>query len=130
MLTANLWTEVGLANGGMGTVIAICYKSGQAQPNLPVSVKVQFDSYRGPTLPDGKVPIAPICHTWYTSGAQCPHLQLRLKFAWAVTIHKVQGLSLEIAVIDIGKFSCGLTFVACSHVRRLTDMFFNPSISF
>ena len=63
MLTANLWTEVGLANGAMGTVVAICYKSGQAPPNLPVSVMVRFDSYRGPTLPDGTVPIAPIRHT-------------------------------------------------------------------
>ena len=55
MLTANLWTEVGLANGAMGTVVAICYKSGQASPNLPVSVTVRFDSYRGPTFPDGTV---------------------------------------------------------------------------
>ena len=33
-------------------VIAICYKSGQAQPQHPVSVMVQFGCYRGPTLPD------------------------------------------------------------------------------
>ena len=45
MLTSNLWTEFGLVNGAMGTVIAICYKSGQAPPNLPVSVMVQFNSY-------------------------------------------------------------------------------------
>ena len=128
MLTANLWTEVGLANGAMGTVTSICYKSGQAPPQLPVSVMVRFDSYRGPTLPDGTVPIAPIRHTWYTSGAQCSRLQLPLKLAWAVTIHKTQGLTLDKVVIDIGKkeFSCGLTFVACSRVRRLTDMLFDP----
>ena len=45
MLTANFWTKVGLANGAKGTVIAICYKSGQAPHNLPFSVMVQFDSY-------------------------------------------------------------------------------------
>ena len=132
MLTANLWTEVGLANGAMGTVIAICYKSGQAPPQLPVSVMVQFDCYRGPTLPDGTVPIAPIRHTWFTSSGQCSRLQLPLKLAWAVTIHKAQGLTLDKVVIDVGKkeFSCGLTFVACSRVRRLTDMLFDPPFPF
>ena len=116
----------------MGTVVAICYKSGQAPPNLPVSVMVQFDSYRGPTLPDGTVPISPIRHTWFTSGAQCSRLQLPLKLAWAVTIHKVQGLTLDKVVIDVGKkeFSCGLTFVACSRVSRLTDMLFDPPFPF
>ena len=111
MLTANLWTEVGLANGAMGTVVAICYKSGQVPPQLPVSVMVQFDCYRGPTLPDGTVPIAPIHHTWFTAGGLCSRLQLPLKLAWAVTIHKAQGLTLDKVVIDIGKkeFSCGLT---------------------
>ena len=49
MLTANLWTKVGLANGAIGTVVAICYKSGQAPPQLPVCVMVRFDCYRGPT---------------------------------------------------------------------------------
>ena len=57
MLTSNLWTGVGQVNRAMGTVIAICYKSGQAPPNLPVSVRIRFDSYPGPTLPDGTVPL-------------------------------------------------------------------------
>ena len=71
MLTSNLWTGVRLVNGAMGTVIAICYKSGQAPPNLPVSVMVRFDSYQGPTLPDGTVPITPIRHTWSASSYNC-----------------------------------------------------------
>ena len=33
VLTSNLWTEFGLVNGAMATVIAICYKSGQVPPN-------------------------------------------------------------------------------------------------
>ena len=28
MLCANLWVEVGLVNGALGTVVAICYKEG------------------------------------------------------------------------------------------------------
>ena len=29
-------------------------------------------------------------------------------------------------VIGVGKFACGLTFVACSRVCKLTDLLFNP----
>ena len=50
MLTANLWVDVGLVNGAMGTVVAICYRTGQAPPNLPIAVTVHFDSYTDPTL--------------------------------------------------------------------------------
>ena len=32
MLTANLWVDVGLVNGAMGTVVAICYHNGEAPP--------------------------------------------------------------------------------------------------
>ena len=92
MLTSNFWTEFGLVNGAMGTVIAICYKSSQAPPNLPVSVMVQFDCYRGPTLHDGTVPIAPICHTWSASSAQCSCLQLPLFCCSIVYIHKLKLL--------------------------------------
>ena len=132
MLIANLWVDVGLVNGAMGTVSAICYDSGGAPPDLPVAVTVRFDTYHGPTLPDGTVPITPIRRTWSTSGSQCSRLQLPLKLAWAVTIHKSQGLTLDKAVVDVGKkeFSSGLTFVACSRVRQLDDLLFDPPFPF
>ena len=132
MLTSNLWTEVGLVNGAMGTIKAICYQNGKAPPDLPTSVTVIFDTYSGPTLHDGTVPITPIRRTWLTAGAQCSRLQLPLKLAWAVTIHKAQGLTLDKVVIDVGtkEFSSGLTFVACSRVRHLTDLLFDPPFPF
>ncbi len=131
MLTSNLWIEVGLVNGAMGTVEAVCYRSG-GPPDLPLSVMVKFDHYSGPTLHDGTVPITPLRRTWSNSGVQCSRLQLPLKLAWAVTIHKSQGLTLDKVVIDVGKreFSCGLTFVACSRVRQLTDLLFSPPFPF
>ena len=87
---------------------------------------VRFDSYSGPTFPDSTVPITPLRRTWSSSGAQCSRLQLPLKLAWAVTIHKSQGLTLDKVVIDVGKreFSTVLTFVACSRVRQLQDLLF------
>ena len=131
MLTSNLWVDVGLVNGAMGTIRAICYRSG-GPPDLPISVMVHFDNYSGPTLHDGTVPITPLRRTWSSSRGQCSHLQLPLKLAWAVTIHKSQGLTLDKVVIDVGKreFSSGLTFVACSRVRQLKDLLFTPPFPF
>ena len=65
MLSANLWVEVGLVNGALGTVEAICYEGDQRPPDLPIAVTVKFDSYSGPTLPDGTVPITPLRRTWF-----------------------------------------------------------------
>ena len=131
MLTTNLWVQVGLVNGAMGTVKAICYRSG-GPPDLPLAVMVKFDHYTGPTLHDGTVSIIPIRRTWSNSGMQCSRLQLPLKLAWAVTIHKSQGLTLDKVVIDVRKkeFSCRLTFEACSRVRKLTDLLFSPPFPF
>ena len=85
MLTANLWVDMGLVNGAMGTIIAICYHNGQQPPDLPIAVTVQFDSYGGLILSDGTVPICPLRST---PNGSYSHLQLGLKLAWAVTIHK------------------------------------------
>ena len=128
MLTSNLWVDVGLVNGAMGTVKAICYRIG-GPPDLSIAVMVRFDSYSGPTFPDGTVPITPLRRSWSSSGGHCSRLQLPLKLAWAVTIHKSQGLKV---VIDVGKreFSAGLTFVACSQVCQLKDLLFTPPFTF
>jgi len=127
MLTTNLWVEVGLVNGALGSVVCICYKEG-GPPALPIAVMVKFDKYTGPTLFDGTIPITPIRRTWSSSGTQCSRLQIPLKLAWAMTIHKAQGLTLDKVVVDVGKkeFSCGLTYVACSRVRCLKDLLFIP----
>ena len=127
MLTTNLWVQVGLVNGAMGTVVAICYDdAGESPPRLPVAVTVRFDSFSGPTLSDGSVPITPLRRTWLSTDKTCSRFQLPLKLAWAVTIHKCQGMTLNKAVVDLGKkeFSGGLTFVACSRVRQLKDLLF------
>ena len=125
MLIANLWVEAGLVNGALGTVVSICYHN-STPPDLPLAVMVRFDNYSGPTLADGTIPITPLRRTWSNAGAQSSRLQLPLKLAWAVTIHKSQGLTLDKVMIDIGRkeFCAGLTYVACSRVRRLKDLLF------
>lgn len=50
--------------------------------------------------------------------------QYPLRLSFAVTIHKCQSLTLNLAKIDIGRTekSLGLTYVALSRVRRLEDL--------
>lgn len=49
-----------------------------------------------------------------------------LTLAWAITIHKSQGLTLEWAVVEVGAkdFSPGLSFVAISWLKSLQGLAF------
>lgn len=58
--------------------------------------------------------------------------QIPLILAWALTIHKSQGSTLELAEIDIGNgiFECGQSYVALSRVKNIEGLYltsFNPA---
>lgn len=131
MLTMNLWCSVGLCNGATRTVIDIIYQNGHQPPHLPIAVVVQFDDYRGPsisnTLPSC-VPISPVTVSAHISEGTHERQQVPLRLAYALTIHKSQGLTLTKAWVDIGKSerTPGVSYVAISRVKTLTSCVIEP----
>ena len=57
-------------------------------------------------------------------GTVLQRTQIPLILCWAATLHKVQGLSLDSAVLDLGKnfFEPGMSYVALSRVRTLNGI--------
>jgi len=71
-------------------------------------------------------------HTWISENfSSIAVKQIPLILAWAITIHKAQGVSLDLAQIDVGSniFECGQTYVALSRIKSLEGLYltaFNP----
>ena len=131
MLTMNLWSSVGLCNGATGTVVDIIYQNNHQPPDLPIAVIVEFENYRGPVFNENQplcIPIYPITVTSQTEIGFHERQQLPLRLAWALTIHKSQGLTLPKAWIDIGKSerTAGVSYVAISRVKSLASCVIEP----
>ena len=131
MLNMNLWPTVGLCNGATGTVVDFIYQNNQQPPDLPIAVVVKFDIYRGPsisnTLPSC-VPICPVTVSAHLTDGIHERQQIPLTHAWAITIHKSQGLTLPKAWIDIGKSekTPGVSYVALSRNKALSSCVIEP----
>ncbi len=97
--------------------------------NGTLGVVVDFDDVR--VLPiikirnGRKITVAPADWTVEENGVVRGRLtQIPLRLAWAITVHKSQGISLDEAVIDLSKvFEFGQGYVAISRVKRLTGIF-------
>ena len=131
MLTMNLWPSVGLCNGATGTVVDIIYTTPHNPPDLPVAVIVNFDNYIGPSIsPEipSLVAIAPVTVSAKNGNSFHERQQLPLKLAWALTIHKSQGLTLPKAWVNIGKSeqTLGITYVGLSRVKKLSSLVVEP----
>ncbi len=100
--------EEGVVNGTLGTVIGYD-ESGSPQVKTKHGVVVAHPESWGIVDDAGKV-IAEIT-------------QVPLRLAWAMTIHKSQGMSMDAAEIDLsGAFEPGMGYVALSRVRSLSGL--------
>ena len=100
----------GLVNGSRGVVESFC----DGLANYPY---VKF--INGETLL-----IDP--HTWASEDVDgLERQQIPLRLAYAVTIHKAQGATLDCALIDIGRntFEYGQAYVALSRVKSLDCLY-------
>ena len=137
VLTENLWPEAGLYNGSMGTVTYILFDEGKGPAQgLPAFIVVTFPEYTGPPFIPGEpgtVPIFTRTADWTKDGMQCIRRMFPLLLAWALTIHKSQGMTIDKPVIvDVGptEFAPGMTYTAVTRVRNFTGLAFQPMPSF
>uniref|UniRef100_A0A1X7V8L8 ATP-dependent DNA helicase n=1 Tax=Amphimedon queenslandica TaxID=400682 RepID=A0A1X7V8L8_AMPQE len=135
MLQRNIICEEGLVNGARGIIVGFSWPNGaddQAKKgDLPQKVYVKFHDTRvglvsRVTINDlseqEPLPIEPVMAKFYgKQGVTLQCTQLPLLPCWAAFIHKVQGLSLDAAVIDLcpKMFEDGMVYVALSRVRTL-----------
>ncbi len=133
MLTTNMATHYGLVNGSSGIIKSIIYENDAAPPNLPKCILVEFECYSGPAFLEDMpkvVPILPLKRSWSSAGSRvCSRTQFPFQLGWALTIHKSQGMTLEKAVVELGKneFSIGISFVAISRVKKIKTLLFKSS---
>lgn len=109
MGTKNL-PQLGLWNGTLGVVTG--FERGTNYPKIETR--------------DGKeLVVAPADWAVEEGGkVRAKITQIPLRLAWAITVHKSQGMSLDAAVVDLSRaFEYGQGYVALSRVRTLEGLF-------
>jgi ATP-dependent DNA helicase PIF1 len=108
MLRYNLCVEMGICNGSRGVILNIS----------PEGVLVRF-------LSGMKMIITRQVWTVKDKHGKMERNQIPLILAWSITCHKIQGLTMDYAICNLGPsiFSPGQAYVALSRVRNLRGLF-------
>lgn len=98
----------GFVNGSRGQVVG--FDDGLPLVKLLSGRQLKVEPVTWSVVEDGRV--------------KAEAVQLPLRLAWAITIHKSQGMSLDAAEIDLSKsFTPGMGYVAMSRLRSLEGMY-------
>ena len=114
-------------NGSRGVVVGF-EKAGSdsaASAVGPCMPRVRFDNGQ-------EIVVSPVEHTVQGSGSdgELARLQVPLKLAWALTVHKSQGSTLSRAELKLANtFDFGQAYVALSRVTSLDGLWFTQSVS-
>lgn len=110
MLSCNLSVESGLVNGTRGVVESIA------------SNMVVIQTLKGDLVPIGFKEVANDNEDEDKSAVKFKHMPLKL--AWAVSIHKSQGLTLDAVEVDLGSsiFADGQAYTGLSRARSLSSV--------
>jgi ATP-dependent DNA helicase PIF1 len=135
MLTTNLWNKVGLANGSMSTIHNMSWDVRQDITSMSSVILVKFDGYTGPAFPDcgeGIIPIFPVTRQFEYKSVSCSRTQFPLRLAYAITVHKSQWMSLDVAIMNLRKkqHCLGLAYVTVSRVRTAGGVVFEEPFDF
>lgn len=111
--------------------VVMCTKNNQKEKfvNGTLGAVAGFEEFSGhpiiKTINGRSIVVAPMDWTVEENGkirAQITQIPLRL--AWAITVHKSQGMSMDAAVMDLSQvFEFGQGYVALSRIRRLSGLY-------
>ena len=128
MLIRNINTASGLVNGAIGTIVNITFAN---ENGMPSCINVKFDDPKVGQLVTKEqstvhspISIEPYEHRFVFKGRHVVRVQFPLILSWACTIHKVQGISLNTVVLDLGSsvFEYGMAYVALSRVTSSSGL--------
>jgi ATP-dependent DNA helicase PIF1 len=123
MCVVNLDVERGICNGSQGVVIDFV----EIPSGFSSIPDAKQDEQRMPVVRFANGVIMRITpHQRQSEEYPCITIsQLPLCLAWAMTIHKIQGATLDMAEMDIGRsvFAAGQSYVALSRVKTLDGLF-------
>lgn len=100
---------------------------GKGYINGTLGKVIEFDSDKYPVVEtySGKEIVAtPTSWTFEENDVVLAEIsQVPLRLAWAITVHKSQGMSLDVAEVDLSKsFTYGMGYVALSRLRSLDGL--------
>ncbi|MFA6524361.1 MAG: AAA family ATPase [Candidatus Paceibacterota bacterium] len=111
--------------------VVMCTKNNPKEKfvNGTLGVVEDFESFSGnpiiKTKNGRKIEITPMDWSVEENGKiKAKITQIPLRLAWAITVHKSQGMSMDAAVMDLSDvFEFGQGYVALSRVRRLSGLY-------